>query len=267
MFHRSYDISCVSNLDERSYIQNAINGVNAACSDMVDAWLYVERGSLLEDNYRTLDHNDHIPKTIFAAMSSDNHSGNSFTLVISTLHAIAQDYHAWFSAREQENSLKEGSTNFWNSWRSLRLTPYYRSISGGGSRVSIGPILENFLSLKSSRNEPPSDELAKIETELMNHLGEDFQKQIDILGQIVSIEDSPYCSQLLTQLKKKLEQRVLMEKRDEALVKDALVQLSSAVESRNPTALRSALNPGWYSVRFQNTELYRTATSLLNELS
>ena len=79
MFHRSYDLSCVSNLDERTYIQNAINGVNAACSDMVDAWLYVERGSLLEDNYRTLDHNDHIPKTIFASMSSDNHSGNTFT--------------------------------------------------------------------------------------------------------------------------------------------------------------------------------------------
>jgi hypothetical protein len=234
---------------------------------MVDAWLYVERGSLLEDNYRTLDHNDHIPKTIFAAMSSDNHSRNTFTFVISTLHAIAQDYEGWRLAREQENSRREGSANFWNSWRNIRLIPYYQSMSGGGSRVSIGPILENFLNLKSSRNESPSDESAKIETELMNYLGEDFQKQINILEQIVSIEDSPYCSQLLTQLKKKLEQRVLMEKRDEALVKDTLVQLSSAIESRNPTALRAALNPGWYSVRFQNTELYRTATSLLNELS
>jgi hypothetical protein len=153
-------------------------------------------------------------------MASDNHSGHSFSCTLSTLQAIALDYEGWVLAREQENSRREDSTNFWNSWRTMRLTPYYRSMSGGGSIVSIGPLLENFLSLKSSRNEY-SDELLKIETELMNYLGQDSQTQINILRQIVDLEDSPHCSQLLIQLKKRLDHRVSMEKRDEALVKDA----------------------------------------------
>jgi hypothetical protein len=266
MFHRSYNLSCVSDIHERTCIQNAINGVNMACSDMVDAWLYVQQGSLLKDSHRSLGQHDHIPKTLFSAMASDNHSGHSFTFTLSTLQAIAIDYEGWVLLREQGNSRREDSINFWNSWRDMRLTPYYRAMCSGGSIVSIGPLLENFLSLKSSRNEL-SDETLKIETELMNHLGQDFQSQIDILTQIVSLEESPYCSQLLTQLKKRLEDQVSMEKRDEALVKDALTQLSSAIESRNPVALRAALNPGWYSVQFQNTELYRKATSLLSELS
>jgi hypothetical protein len=266
MFHRSYDLSCVSDTRERVYIQNAINGVNLACSDSVDAWLYVERGHLLEDMHRSLGDHDHIPKTVFAAMMSDNHSGHSFSFTVSNLQSIAQDYEGWSLAKEQENSRREGSTNFWNSWRSIRLIPYYRSMAGGGSIVSVGPILENFLSLKASRNEQ-SDESSKIETELMNYLGQDLQRQIDILTDIVSLEDSPHCSQLLIQLKKRLDHKVSMEKRDETLVKDALIQLSSAIESRNPNALRAALNPGWYSVKFQNSELYKSATLLLSELT
>ena len=202
MFYRSYDISCVSNPHERTYIQNAINGVNAACSDMVDAWLYVERGHLLEDINRTLGQHDHIPKTVFASMSSDNHSGTSFSWTISTLHLISQDYEGWRIAREQENSLKEGSANFWNFWRDMKLIPYHNSMSSGGSRVNIGPILENFLSLKSSRNEY-SDECSKIEMELINYLGQDIQSQVDILTEIVSLSHSPYCSELLNSLKKK----------------------------------------------------------------
>ena len=101
----------------------------------------------------------------------------------------------------------------------------------------------------------------------MNYLGQDSQTQIHILRQIVDLEDSPHCSQLLIQLKKRLDHRVSMEKRDEALVKDALTHLSCAIESRNPTALRDALNPGWYSVQFQNSELYKRANSLLSELT
>ena len=267
MFHRSYDLSCVQDIHERTLIQNAINGVNMACSDMVDAWIYVGGGSLLEDSHRALGDYDIIPKTIFAAMNSDNHSGNTFSLTLATLQTIAHDYESWRLAREQENSRREGSANFWNSWRNIKLIPYYRSMSGGGSRVNIGPILENFLSLKSSRNEQYSEECSNIETELMNHLGQGTQTQIDILTEIVSLEHSPYCSKLLTSMKKGLEHRLAMEKHDQALVEDAFRQLSSAVESRNPTALRAALNPGWYSAQFQNSEHHRNATSLLNELS
>jgi hypothetical protein len=210
MFHRSYDISCISDIHERTLIQNAICGVNAACSDMVDAWLYVGGGSLLEDSHRSLGDHDTIPKTIFAAMDSDNHSGNTFSLTLTTLQTIAQDYEGWRLAREQENSRREGSANFWNSWRNIRLVPYYRSMSGGGSRVNIGPILENFLSLKSSRNEQYSEECSNIETELINHLGQGAETQIDVLTEIVSLEDSPHCSKLLTSMKKAFDHRVAM---------------------------------------------------------
>lgn len=266
MFHRSYNLSCISDIHEKTYIENVIRGVNSACSDTVDAWLYVEQGRLVEDIHRSLGEYDYIPKAIFAAMASDNHSGHSFSFTICNLQEIAQNYESWSLIREQENSKREGSTNFWNSWRSIRLIPYYRSMTGGGSIVSIGPILENFLSIKSSRNEQ-SDECFKIENELMNHLGQDLQSQVDILTQIVSLEDTPHCSQLLVQLKKRLEHRLFVEKRDDTLVKDALIQLSSAIESRNPNALRAALNPGWYSVQFQNTELYRRGSSLLTEVT
>jgi len=267
MFHRSYNISCISDIHERTLVQNAINGVNMACSETVDAWLYVERGPLLEDTHRTLDHNDYIPKTIFAAMASDNHSGYSFSFTLTTLKTISQDYEGWRIAREQENSLKEGTSNFWNLWRNMKLAPYYRSMSGGGTVVSIGPILENFLSVRASRNEQFSEESSKIETELMNHLGQDYQSQIDILEEIIALQPSPHCSELLAILKKRYAHRQSIEKRDEALVEDAISQLYCAVESRNPVALRAALNPGWYSVNFQNTELYRVAERLLTELT
>lgn len=267
MFHRSYDISCIPDIHERTLVQNAINGVNIACSETVDAWIYVERGPLLEDSRRTLDHHDHIPKTIFATMSSDNHSGSSFGFTLNTLQTISQDYEGWRIAREQDNSLKEGSSNFWNSWRNMRLVPYYSSMSGGGTIVSIGPILENFLNLKSSRNEQFSQECSKIESELMNHLGQDDSSKIYILEQIVALEPSPYCSELLANLKKRYSHQQSLQKRDNALVEEAMSHLHSAVESRNPVALRAALNPGWYSVKFQNTEDYIMAERLLSELT
>jgi hypothetical protein len=267
MFHRSYDLSCLTDPLERSNIQNAVNGVNAACSDMVDAWRYVEQGLLFGDINRTLGDHDHIPKAIFAAMALDNHSGNSFSLTVSALQAIAQDYEGWRIMREEDNSRREGSTNFWNSWRHARLSPYYMSMSGGGSRVSIGPILENFLTLKASRNDGYSMELITLENELIGHLGQDLQGQVNILSQIVSLENSPFCGRLLDTLKKRLSQTMRMEQHNDNLVDDATRQLTLAIESRNPIALKAALNPGWYSVKFHSTELYKKGSDLLSELS
>jgi len=267
MFHRFYDLSCIQDIHERTLVQTAINAVNLSCTDMVDAWLYVERGSLIEDSHRTLDHHDTIPKIIFAAMASDNHSGNSFSLTLTTLQTISQDYDGWRISREQTNSIKEGSTNFWNSWRNIKLTPYYRSMCAGGTSVSIGPILEDFLTLKASRNEPNSEDCYKIETELMNHVGRDIESQIYVLEQIISLEPSPYCSELLGLLKKRLVHRKMMERNDEILVEDALKHLTAAIDARSPVALESALNPGWYSVKFQCSDLYKRATDLMAKLS
>jgi hypothetical protein len=101
----------------------------------------------------------------------------------------------------------------------------------------------------------------------MNHLGNDLEKQIDILEQIVSLASSPYCSQLLTLLKKKLNNKKNMERNNAYMVKQALLQLSAAIDARSPVALRSALNPGWYSVDFNGSELYKKGSQLLVELS
>lgn len=267
MFHRSYNLSCVTDLNERTLIQNAINGVNAACSDMVDAWQYVEKGLLFQDISRTLGDHDHIPRTVFSAMNADNHSGNTFSLTVAMLQTISQDYEGWRIMREQENSRQEGSTNFWNSWRNIRLTPHYQSMCGGGSRVSIGPILENFLSLKASRNEGYSEERMKIEGELMNHLGDSLEDRVNILSQIVSLEASPHCSSLLNSLKKRLEYELQMSQQNDLRVNDAMAQLSAAIEARSPIALKAVLNPGWYSVKFHSSDLYKKGTALLSELS
>jgi hypothetical protein len=267
MFHRSFDLSCVLDTNERTAIENAINGVNEACTDSVDAWLYVSQGLILQDLNRTLDHHDHIPRTVFQAMGPDNHSGLSMSVIIGSLQKIAEDYEGWRIAREHENSRIEGSTNFWNTWKNLRLVPYYQSMSGGGSREGIIPILENFLYLKASRNEGYSSDRDQIEQELMNHLGNDLANKVDILSNSAMIHTSPYCSDLLVTLKKRLNQKKSMEQYNETLVKEAIIQLIAAIDARNVNALRSALNPGWYSVNFHNTEIYKKGSSLLSELS
>ena len=58
-----------------------------------------------------------------------------------------------------------------------------------------------------------------------------------------------------------------MKNNHDKMVKNALDQLSAAIESRNPIALKAALNPGWGSMAFQNSELYRIGSKLLSELS
>jgi hypothetical protein len=266
MFHRSYDLSCILDLQERTYVQNAVNGTNMACSDTVDAWIYVENGLIINDLDRPLGDYDTIPKTIFSAIQPEVHSGSSFSLVINILYNVARDYEGWRMTREQENSRKEASVNFWDTWRSIRLVPYYSSMSAGGTRSSIGPVLENFLQIKNFRNEN-SEKALSIEDELMNYLGSELKDKVNTLTDIVNLENSPYCNDLLTLMKKRLVQQQNMVDYNLNLVNTAMVSLSCAIESRNPTALLAALNPGWYSVNFQTSELYKKGSDLLVELS
>ena len=121
--------------------------------------------------------------------------------------------------------------------------------------------------MKSSRNEPYSEDRQKIENELMNHIGQTLETQVEILEQIVSQEVSPYCSELLELFKKRLAHKKMMERNDEILVEDALRHLSAAIDARSPVALRSALNPGWYSVKFHLSELYKKGSRLLAEFT
>lgn len=266
MFQRSYDLSCVLSEKERSYIQNAINGVNTACSETVDAWSYVELGNLSSDVKRLLGDHDHIPRAIFAAMEADQHSEFTASCTVSTIETIAQSYETWRIMREQENSRQEGSTHFWNAWRNIKLTPYY-SNSGNASRACIGAILEDFLCIKSFRNEGYSQIRDNIEKELMDYIGQSLEGQISVLSEIVTLEHSPHCSNLLIRLKRRHEEEVSRKENHDTMVKNALEQLSAAIESRNPTALKAALNPGWGSVAFNSSELYRIGSKLLSELS
>ena len=264
MFQREYDISCILDMNERISVQNAINGANAACSDTVDAWQYIELGHLMCDLDRRLGAQDHIPQTIFTSILNGNHSMSTTVL---TLQSIAQGYGTWRQIREEENSRCEGSTNFWNTWRNIRLTPYYQSMSAGGSRVNIGPILENFLFLRASRNEGYSDERDRIYGELLDHLGQSLQEKISILSQIVTVEESPYCSELLTALKKSLDYQNSLQGENDRIVEEALHTLRCAIESGNPVALKAALHPSWYSVKFHNSDLYKNGLILLSQFS
>ena len=58
-----------------------------------------------------------------------------------------------------------------------------------------------------------------------------------------------------------------MEQHNETLVKEAIHQLTAAIEARNVNALRASLNPGWYSVNFHNTDIYKKGSTLLSQLS
>lgn len=267
MFQRSYDLSCILDINERTSVQAAINGANAACSDTVDAWQYIELGHLINDLDRRLGTHDQIPQSVFTSVSVDNHSSISLANTILTLQSISQDYGTWRQMREEENSRNEGSTNFWNTWRNIRLIPYYQSMSAGGSRVNIGPILENFLFMRASRNEGYSDQRDRIYSELLDHLGQSLEDKISILSQIVTIEESPYCSELLVALKKSHNYQESLQDENDRVVQEALHTLACAIESRNPVALNAALHPSWYSVKFHATELYKNGFTLLSQIS
>jgi hypothetical protein len=266
MFHRSYDLSCILDITEKRHVQNAINGTNAACSNTVDAWLYVQQGLLSQDYNKILGNNDYIPKTILAMMEQDNHSSASLAHIILILQEIAQDYDLWRVTREHENSSKENSNNFWNSWRNAVLIPYY-SRTPNASRASIGPILEEYLSLKLIRTHENMNDIGKLEQELMNYIGQDIKTRVDTLSQIVELQSFPHCSELLNTLRKRLDQQVSLKKYNENIIKDGFTQLSFAIESRNPIALKATLNPAWYSVEFHSSELYKNASKLLSELT
>jgi hypothetical protein len=136
-------------------------------------------------------------------------------------------------------------------------------MAGGGSIVSIGPILENFLFLKATRG----GNCSEIERELLNHLGNNLTDKINILTQVVLLNNGPYTSKLLDSLKSSLTREKNRLEHNDSLIEDATRQLTMAIESRNKIALEAALYPSWYHIRFHNTQIYREGEALLRELS
>ena len=266
MFHRSYDISCILDNSLRTHVQNAINGVNKACTDTVDAWIYVEQGYIMNDLNRTLHYNDHIPRTVFGEMAAAQPSVTSISYAITTLISIAQGYLTWQLQCQQETSRNEEISRFWASWKVNRLYPYYNASSGGGSRAGIIPILEEFYSLRSSRNDGISDELQVLEGQLLSSLGSTINERINVLEQI-PLESYCYCKPLLQNYKKRITQTLDQVEHNGTQITAAMSHLRVAMESRNPLAISAALNPEWYSVDYHNSDLYKEAEALLTQIS
>jgi len=265
-FMRSFDLSCITNAIEAEMIQHAIDGVNAACTEMVDAWLYVAQGHLIKDNNRQLGTNDHIPRAVFKEMEQDRHSGSTAQHTIETVTAIAEDYESWKVQRQHLNTLKENNESFWNNWRVNVLMPFVKNMSAGGNIDSMGPILEEYFQAKYNYN-GYSEVSNQIRDEIMGYLGSNDDARVEILQRITSSGNYPNVHRFYINMKKKIEHEYNEKKYADAQIDTAFNILKAAVQSRNPVAINAALSPGWYSMRFNMSPEFQQAQQLLNDLT
>jgi hypothetical protein len=198
-------------------------------------------------------------------MRIDNPSISYIFTAINTLVSISQDYLTWQIQCQQENTKSEDISRFWTSWKANRLHPYYSASSGGGSRAGIIPLLEEFYSTRSSRADGVSEELEALENQLLSCLGSTLSERIMTLEQI-PLDIYPSSNSLLKAYKKRITETVTEKDHNVAQIMEATYILRAAMESRNPVALRAALNPGWYSVGYHTSDLYREAEALLTQL-
>uniref|UniRef100_A0A6C0AM99 Uncharacterized protein n=1 Tax=viral metagenome TaxID=1070528 RepID=A0A6C0AM99_9ZZZZ len=267
-FQRHYDISCVTNELDRSLIQNAIDAVNLACSQEIDAWLYVETRGILSDYTRTIDSSDTMKNTIFNHMHKIGHSGPSVTYTIHSLVSLATEYSEWRRRIEEHTSREEGDNQLLNNWRQNVLVPYYISMSGGGCRSSVGPILQQFLELKASFQCRYLPIINNTEKELINLLGNTDNDRLSLLEDIIK----DVCdSQELRLLANSIRRRIYHVKQGEEYYSGMLYSqksiLRGAIESKNPVALKAAMNPGWTSLSLLESNEYIEAQELLGRLS
>jgi hypothetical protein len=264
---RSYDLSCIRDKGERDMIQHAIDGVNLACKDGSDAWKYVSDGRIVYDVYRTVGDHETLPKTILDNMRQDGHSGTSINFTIHTLVEISRDYETWKRMREEHNARSEEADNFWIAWRHNTLNPYLRSVSGGGTILSLAPLLNDFLELKQLRNDSSNETLSNLTQELFGYLGSTEEDQLEKLERMVAVHDVPNVLVYCNTLRNKLERYNAIIAYEKDMIKDNMKQLDAAILSRNPIALQAALYPGWSSLTHTSSEQYKKATKLLEELS
>jgi len=266
MFHRNYDLSSILDNSERIYVQTSIDGVNEACTTMVDAWMYVEQGRLIQDLQRELGDHDLIPKTVFNNMRKDMHSGSSMAFTIRALTEIAQDYQGWRISREEANSRREEATRFWAQWRTDTLVPFNLGLCGGAPVTTIGPTLENFLFLRENRSDRYTSDCQNLYLEILNYLGTCDEQRVEVLTDIFTTHGGNYTMDLLNTLKNSLGHKAIIKENIKQCILTANRQLEAAIESGNPTALTAALNPGFYYAEFHNSELYARGQTILNGL-
>jgi hypothetical protein len=268
-FQRAYDVSFVADDLSRGGLVNAIEAVNMACTLTVNAWLYVESGEIAKDYTRVIDPNDIMKNTIFNHMKQGNHSGGSITYTIQSLISIATDYSSWKRNEQERNSMVEGEIQMVEQFRQNNLVPHYRSMSGGGSiRASAGPLVSEFLEIYDRLTYKLIPEIRRIHTEVVDLLGTTLNEKVEILDDILR---NTYSSRHLASYRDSLKARQVNEKilddSHNTLIIEQIPILIAAVESRNPVALRAALNPGWGSMCFCQLKEYKEAQALLDELS
>jgi hypothetical protein len=264
---RSYDVSCIRSSAERQMIQHAIDGVNLACRDGSDAWKYVSEGRLVYDVNRRVGDHETLPKTILDCMRQDGHSGSSISFTVQTLVEISRDYDSWKRMREEYNARSEEADKFWIAWRHTTLNPYLRSVSGGGTVLSLAPLLNDFLELKQLRNDTNNETLSNLTQELFGYLGSTEEEQLERLERIIEVHDVPNVLVYYNTLKNKLAKYNAHLAFEKNLIQENLKHLDAAILSKNPVALYSALNPGWSSAATTTSEQFKLASKILDGLT
>jgi hypothetical protein len=266
-FHRAYDISCVADSLRKKGLENAIEAVNLACTADADAWLYVESKKIYDDYNKDFAPHETMKNTIFNHMKLHGHSGGSISLTIHDLVNMATEYSTWKRAHEEQNSICEGEKRVVDEFKRNTLVPYYVSMSGGGSRMTAGPIVSEFLELYDRIKYQYNPELTSLFEEVTDLLGTTFQEKLDVLNKILdNTYSSPRLSNYRDAIKLRVDYQNKMNEIQDNLITQQLPILRAAIESRNPVALKAALNPGWGSMRFFEQKEYKEADALLGKL-
>jgi hypothetical protein len=268
-FQRAYDVSFVADDLFRRGLINAIEAINMACTPIVNAWLYVESREIAQDYNRVIDPSDTMKNIIFNHMKIFSHSGASITTTINALISLASDYNGWKRMQEEANSLIEGDLRIIEQFRQNTLVPYYRSMSGGGStRARAGPIVSEFLEMYDRITYNWIPEVRRTYDEVVNLLGYTLDERLTLLDDILT---NIYSSKRLAKYRDSLKTTQANEKRMDdmhnKIITEQIPILRAAIESRNPVALKAALNPGWSSMRICELNEYKEAQALLDELS
>lgn len=254
---RNYDVSFIKEERDRLYIQHAVEGVNKACSDTLDAWLYVQQGVLQGVTGRTLNDSDFIAKIVLDEMLKDSHSGYSATWTLSALYEMSVSYEQWRNSLEEIYALQNEREIFWDAWRLQTLVPFYNSKSN-----NLGPILDDYLSKKVSRE----DCCLKLDKEMDGLLGADDLQKLSSLNLILEKMPTKHLIAYRNRIKRMIDSKAHGEEYTANLVQQGIQRIYAAVEARNVDALEAALNPGFNSFEFNNSEQYKNARELLKIL-
>lgn len=250
-YNRFFDISCIKDDKYRKSLENAIHGVNLACSIYVDAWMYVNQGLLFDDAKRVLKNVNMIPSIIFKNMEKDNHSSESLQKVLSDLFSISNDYESWVKIYQENNSLLEEDEKFWNMWRLNTLN--YTVVK---SKEGLEHIIDSFLILKQQRGRAPVD----LETELMNLLGSTLEEKIETLSKFTSESLIKYKNSLLRK-KEEIDHELLY---SSSILNERMRILKNALKSNNLDMIKDAINSEWLSFAFISSNEYKMAIDFIN---